>query len=265
MFFHSKEQIALALQKKRECNARAQRIVEEFLDPVPTEKIDTFLSSVSQQKNFDFRWWNLQNAMTTKLFNFDSHPHLLIFIAILFSRQLIHINRSHYDDIVEERSIVRLCGYPLCDHTLTDVPKQQYVVSRTKNKVYDITERKKFCSNKCYKSSIYLQEQILTTPLWVRKEDDVLPEFKLLSLDEKKTEKAENCAKTDNKPQNEEENQHKIEKDEEKSTETKDSWDFISKKEKKSKQIELFYLFIIPLNEFNCTVLWTILFLIIFT
>lgn len=44
---YSKEQIALALQKKKECNARAQRIVEEFLDPVPIEKVDFFLSSVS--------------------------------------------------------------------------------------------------------------------------------------------------------------------------------------------------------------------------
>lgn len=80
-----------------------------------------------------------------------------------------------------------LCGYPLCDITLADIPKQQYIISRTQNKVFDITERKKFCSNKCYKSSVYLKEQILTTPLWVRKEDDILPEFKLLSFDEKDT------------------------------------------------------------------------------
>lgn len=95
------------------------------------------------------------------------------------------MNQSHYDDIVEERSITKLCGYPICDITITDVPKQQYIISRAQNKVYDITERKKFCSNKCYKSSLYLREQILTTPLWVRKEDDVIPEFKLLSLNDK--------------------------------------------------------------------------------
>lgn len=32
-----------------------------------------------------------------------------------------------------------------------------------------------------------MKEQILTTPLWVRKEDDILPEFKLLSFDDKDT------------------------------------------------------------------------------
>lgn len=136
---------------------------------------------------------------------------------------MIHINQAHYDDIVEERSIVKLCGYPLCDITLTDVPKQQYVISRTKNKVYDITERKKFCSNKCYKSSVYLKEQILTTPLWVRKEDDVIPEFKLLSLDDTNTKNIENDSKIDNHSNDQDEDEHKLEKDEEKSTETNDS------------------------------------------
>lgn len=110
-----------------------------------------------------------------------------MFLLNVLYFQLIHLNQAHYDDIVEERSISMLCGYPLCDITLADIPKQQYIISKTQNKVFDITERKKFCSNKCYKSSVYLKEQILTTPLWVRKEDDILPEFKLLSFDEKDT------------------------------------------------------------------------------
>lgn len=96
----------------------------------------------------------------------------------------MHINQAHYDDIVEERSITMLCGYPMCDKALSNIPKQQYIISRIHNKVYDITERKKFCSNECYKSSVYIREQILTTPLWVRKEDDIIPEFKLLSVDD---------------------------------------------------------------------------------
>lgn len=96
----------------------------------------------------------------------------------------MHLNQAHYEDIIEERSIAKLCGYPMCDKTLNNIPKQQYVIASSLNKVYDITERKKFCSNKCYKSSEYLKEQILTTPLWVRKDDDIIPEFKLLSFDD---------------------------------------------------------------------------------
>ncbi|XP_055295312.1 putative RNA polymerase II subunit B1 CTD phosphatase RPAP2 homolog [Sitodiplosis mosellana] len=142
----SKEQLLIALQKKKECNARAQKIVETLLDPVPPEKVEYFLS------------------------------------------RLIHLNQAHYDDIVEERSIVKLCGYPVCDTTLANIPKQQYSIASSRNKVYDITERKKFCSNKCYKSSVYLKEQILTTPLWVRRDDDIIPEFKLLTFDDNEKE-----------------------------------------------------------------------------
>lgn len=85
---------------------------------------------------------------------------------------------------MEERSIAKLCGYPLCDARLGDTPKQQYKISMVHKKVYDITDRKHFCSNKCYKCSLYLKEQILTTPLWVREEENVLPDFKLLTLSE---------------------------------------------------------------------------------
>lgn len=42
----SQEQLLLVLQKKKKCNARAQEIVEKFLDPVPANKVDYFLSSV---------------------------------------------------------------------------------------------------------------------------------------------------------------------------------------------------------------------------
>lgn len=139
---YSQEQLLLTLQRKKECNARAQKVVEELLDPVPQEEIDAFLS------------------------------------------KLVYINQSHFDDIIEERAITQLCGYPLCSAQLKDIPKQQFKISTVQNKVYDITMRKHFCSNLCFKSSEYLKEQLLTTPLWMRKDDDdVLPEFKLLSLD----------------------------------------------------------------------------------
>lgn len=122
---------------------------------------------------------------------------------------MIHINQSHYDDIVEERSIVKLCGYPLCDDSLKDIPKRQFIISTAQNKVYDITERKKFCSNKCFKSSEYLKEQILTSPLWVRREDDILPEFKLLSFDEKDDDKNYDKHEDKNDDKNDDKNKDK--------------------------------------------------------
>ncbi|XP_052898210.1 putative RNA polymerase II subunit B1 CTD phosphatase RPAP2 homolog isoform X3 [Anopheles moucheti] len=89
------------------------------------------------------------------------------------------INQCHMQDITEERAIVKLCGYPLCDNALTNIPKQKYAISVSRNKVYDITERKNFCSGDCYKASNFIMQQMLTSPLWLRDQEDI-PNFRLL-------------------------------------------------------------------------------------
>ncbi|KPP72789.1 putative RNA polymerase II subunit B1 CTD phosphatase rpap2, partial [Scleropages formosus] len=89
------------------------------------------------------------------------------------------ITPSNYKDAVEERSIVKMCGYPVCSNQLCNVPKQQYKISTKTNKVYDITERKCFCSNFCYRASKYFEVQISKTPLWLRAEERP-PDVKLL-------------------------------------------------------------------------------------
>ncbi|KAJ6647719.1 putative RNA polymerase II subunit B1 CTD phosphatase RPAP2 like [Pseudolycoriella hygida] len=131
----SKEQLDTALKKKRECNRKALKVVEELID----QHID----------------------------------------QDLFLEKLKDINQCHYDDIVDERSITKLCGYPLCKEFLTNVPVKQYYISTATNTVYDITERKKFCNNSCFKSSNYLKDQLLTSPLWLR-DQEILPKIKLL-------------------------------------------------------------------------------------
>lgn len=89
------------------------------------------------------------------------------------------ITPAHYSDVVDERSIIKLCGYPLCQKKLGVIPKQKYRISTKTNKVYDITERKSFCSNFCYRASKYFQTQIPKTPIWVREEERP-PDFQLL-------------------------------------------------------------------------------------
>ncbi|XP_076762603.1 putative RNA polymerase II subunit B1 CTD phosphatase RPAP2 isoform X2 [Xylocopa sonorina] len=90
-----------------------------------------------------------------------------------------YINRSHMEDVIEERAIIKLCGYVLCNNTLTTVIGQRYHISTKKNKIYDVTRRKNFCSSCCYGACNYLLEQMLTTPLWLRDKEEV-PEFKIL-------------------------------------------------------------------------------------
>lgn len=60
------------------------------------------------------------------------------------------------------------------------MPKKQYHISLQTNKVYDITERKHFCSNACFKESSFIKEQMLTSPLWMRNQEKI-PEFKLMT------------------------------------------------------------------------------------
>jgi hypothetical protein len=55
---------------------------------------------------------------------------------------LPYINQAHYQDIVEERAISKLCGYPLCAKHIPDMPKKQFYISTKNNKIYDITDRK---------------------------------------------------------------------------------------------------------------------------
>ncbi|XP_066480319.1 putative RNA polymerase II subunit B1 CTD phosphatase RPAP2 [Tiliqua scincoides] len=81
------------------------------------------------------------------------------------------ITPSHYKDAVEERFIVKLCGYPICKNKLQNVPQQKYRISTKTNKVYDITERKCFCSNFCYRASKYFEGQISTSSVWLREEE----------------------------------------------------------------------------------------------
>nr|XP_003220143.1 PREDICTED: putative RNA polymerase II subunit B1 CTD phosphatase RPAP2 isoform X1 [Anolis carolinensis]XP_016848655.1 PREDICTED: putative RNA polymerase II subunit B1 CTD phosphatase RPAP2 isoform X2 [Anolis carolinensis] len=89
------------------------------------------------------------------------------------------ITPSHYKDVVEERFIVKLCGYPTCRNRLQNVPKQKYQISTKTNKVYDITERKCFCSNFCYRASKYFEGQISQSPVWLRDEERP-PDIELL-------------------------------------------------------------------------------------
>ncbi|XP_077973429.1 putative RNA polymerase II subunit B1 CTD phosphatase rpap2 [Styela clava] len=90
------------------------------------------------------------------------------------------ITGQHYTDAVEERSLSDLCGYCLCKNKLKEIPTQQYKIN--KNKVFDITERKKFCSNRCYAISSNILEQISSTPLWLRNHD-LMPDITIPNID----------------------------------------------------------------------------------
>lgn len=65
------------------------------------------------------------------------------------------LTQSEYADVVTERTIVNLCGYPLCKHPLPESfpRKGRYRISLREHKVYDLQETRLFCSTDCLMSS----------------------------------------------------------------------------------------------------------------
>ncbi|KAJ8759618.1 hypothetical protein K2173_009265 [Erythroxylum novogranatense] len=65
------------------------------------------------------------------------------------------MSRGDYEDVVVERSISNLCGYPLCRNSLpSDRPqKGRYRISLKEHKVYDLHETYMYCSTGCVVNS----------------------------------------------------------------------------------------------------------------
>ncbi|KAH8377481.1 hypothetical protein KR093_005683, partial [Drosophila rubida] len=106
-------------------------------------------------------------------------PHIE---AEAFIKMLAEIGPQNYADVIDERHINKLCGYPLCSVPVENVPTKKYQICGIKNKVYDLTERKKFCSGECFKASEYIKAQIPTSPLWLRDKEQK-PDLKLLTIE----------------------------------------------------------------------------------
>lgn len=61
------------------------------------------------------------------------------------------MSRGDYEDVVTERSIAKLCGYPLCSNPLPSERsrKGHYRISLKEHKVYDLHETYMYCSSAC--------------------------------------------------------------------------------------------------------------------
>lgn len=98
------------------------------------------------------------------------------------------ISQSDYQDVVTERTIVNMCGYPLCTNSLPNERpwKGNYHISLKEHKVYDLKETYMYCSNGCLINSRAffgsLEEERCST-LSPAKLSEVLKLFEGLSLD----------------------------------------------------------------------------------
>lgn len=98
------------------------------------------------------------------------------------------ISRSDYQDVVTERTIAKLCGYPLCSNSLpSERPRKgHYRISLKEHKVYDLQETYMYCSSSCLINSrafaASLNEE-RSSSLDPAKLNAILKQFDGLSLD----------------------------------------------------------------------------------
>lgn len=77
--------------------------------------------------------------------------------------------QADYDSIVQERYILKLCGYPLCSNHLTRVWKQKFHVSLKEKRIFNVEIRKLYCSARCMDDSIkYRDDNLPKQPIWMR-------------------------------------------------------------------------------------------------
>ena len=62
---------------------------------------------------------------------------------------------NDYQDVVTERAIAHMCGYPLCSNALpAEKPRKgRYRISLKEHKVYDLQETYSYCSTGCVVNS----------------------------------------------------------------------------------------------------------------
>ncbi|KAF9289374.1 RNA polymerase II associated protein 2 [Mortierella alpina] len=80
------------------------------------------------------------------------------------------IKQSHYIEVIEERNIVKLCGYPLCSRPPRDI-KGKFRISLHERKVFDISLLKQYCSSTCLAASRWLQSQLTEEPIYFQNSD----------------------------------------------------------------------------------------------
>lgn len=75
-----------------------------------------------------------------------------------------------YGEIVLERNILHLCGYPLCNNDPKGIRKEHQINYRTPTMILPGTYLSKFCSREHYQASTFYQGQLSVQPLFARKD-----------------------------------------------------------------------------------------------
>jgi len=85
-------------------------------------------------------------------------------------KSLCLLSKNDFDDVITERSLVKVCGNPTCDHILSDTIKQgqKFKIDMTTKTLFSAEERGMYCSVSCLKASSFIRNQLSDESLWMR-------------------------------------------------------------------------------------------------
>jgi len=78
----------------------------------------------------------------------------------------------NFDEVVEERAALNMCGLPTCTNSINFQHNQSIVYfdeTTERNSVYQVM-RPFFCSKTCLVSALYFRGQLSTEPIYMRSE-----------------------------------------------------------------------------------------------
>ncbi|CAJ0950032.1 unnamed protein product, partial [Mesorhabditis belari] len=83
-------------------------------------------------------------------------------------QKLPFLDCNSWKEVIEERFLGKVCGFPTCSKTITPRKFQKYWIDSKARKVYEVsTEREKFCGARCFDMSIMIMAQLDEQPLWI--------------------------------------------------------------------------------------------------
>lgn len=85
------------------------------------------------------------------------------------------ITKDDYNDIVDERNILHLCGYPLCNRDPKGIKQPHQINYRRPSVVLPATYLSKYCTREHYQASLFYQAQLSDISVASRPDITLIP------------------------------------------------------------------------------------------
>ncbi|CAG9535073.1 unnamed protein product [Cercopithifilaria johnstoni] len=90
-------------------------------------------------------------------------------VETTLQKLLNNLDQSSWMEVIEERYLGRMCGFPLCTNPVEVKNSQKYRIDLKNKKVFERSaEIDKFCCEDCFLRSVAVRAQLETEPLWIR-------------------------------------------------------------------------------------------------